>query len=171
MNRHFWLIRHAKSAWPPNVADMDRPLGDRGHSDGQTMSKIFATYPHKPQLWITSDALRTQQTVELLNCDLKTPIQLNHALYMATEFEVRGVLNGVDPEVSCVALTTHMPTIQRSATYFADEQSRAKLPSKYSTLCMLCFEISCLWEALDFGMASVVDTFLPRDFRDKQQTL
>ena len=165
MPRYVWLIRHAKSAWPTSVDDLSRPLAERGISDGQVMAKIVAEGLHVPQLWISSDALRTQQTVKLLNREVNAPIELDHRLYMAKAADVLKVLHAVDSQHTCVALTTHMPTIQSCSRFLANEQSFPQLPSKYSTLCMICFEVTCTWAAIEGGSAQLVESLLPKDYR------
>jgi phosphohistidine phosphatase len=37
-----FLVRHAKSDWPANVSDFDRPLSERGHRDAPKMAEFFS---------------------------------------------------------------------------------------------------------------------------------
>ena len=36
-----FLVRHAKSDWPANVSDFDRPLSERGHRDAPKMAEFL----------------------------------------------------------------------------------------------------------------------------------
>ena len=35
------LVRHAKSDWPEETADFDRPLAEKGQHDAEKMSRFF----------------------------------------------------------------------------------------------------------------------------------
>ena len=57
-----YFIRHAKSSWKHTVGDRHRPLKEQGIKDALQVSKLVAQTIVKPQVIITSDALRTQST-------------------------------------------------------------------------------------------------------------
>ena len=57
-----YFLRHAKSSWKHTVGDRQRPLKKQGVNDALQVSKLVAQTIVKPQVIITSDALRTQST-------------------------------------------------------------------------------------------------------------
>ena len=57
-----YFLRHAKSSWKHTVGDRQRPLKKQGVKDASQVSKLVAQTIVKPQVIITSDALRTQST-------------------------------------------------------------------------------------------------------------
>lgn len=70
-----YLIRHAKSDWEiENLPDIDRPLNARGYRDAHRMSQELKEKNIKPDLIITSSAIRTVSTA-LIFCR-----SLNHSL-------------------------------------------------------------------------------------------
>lgn len=57
-----WLLRHAKSDWPHDVPDEDRPLAPRGHDDAPRMGQWIAAQG-APTTVISSPAVRARQTI------------------------------------------------------------------------------------------------------------
>ena len=79
------LIRHAKSSWDdPALPDKDRPLNDRGRRDAPKMGKRLAKRGVKPDLILSSPALRALRTAEIIAKMLdyqRRDIVLNERLY------------------------------------------------------------------------------------------
>ncbi len=66
-SRILFLVRHAKSSWKDlSLADHDRPLNKRGYKNGPRMGKRLAKLPHRPEIIITSSAVRALTTAEIL---------------------------------------------------------------------------------------------------------
>ncbi len=59
------LFRHAKSAWPENVADFDRPLAPRGMKAAPKMAAFLADADLIPDVALVSSARRAQQSWSL----------------------------------------------------------------------------------------------------------
>ena len=59
------LLRHAKSDWPEDVPDHDRPLAKRGQRDAPKVGRWLRRHGYLPGTVICSTALRTRQTWEL----------------------------------------------------------------------------------------------------------
>jgi phosphohistidine phosphatase len=65
--RFLTLIRHAKSGWgSPALADIDRPLDERGLRDAPAMGLRLAARPFRPDLVLCSPAQRTRQTADFI---------------------------------------------------------------------------------------------------------
>jgi phosphohistidine phosphatase len=62
-----FLIRHAKSSWGDTaLPDKDRPLDDRGKRDAPKMGKRLAKRDVKPDLILSSPAMRALATAEII---------------------------------------------------------------------------------------------------------
>jgi phosphohistidine phosphatase len=62
-----YLLRHAKSDWAnPNLADLDRPLNERGIKASQRLGELFEAQSINPNLILCSPARRTRQTLSLI---------------------------------------------------------------------------------------------------------
>ncbi|RIW13599.1 histidine phosphatase family protein [Algoriphagus lacus] len=60
------LIRHAKSSWDnPWLSDHDRPLAERGINDAPKMAKRLKKRGIKPDLILSSTALRASETAKI----------------------------------------------------------------------------------------------------------
>ncbi len=60
------LLRHAKSSWDnPDTSDRERPLNKRGLRDAPMMGKLCSSILPRPDLILSSPALRTRQTISL----------------------------------------------------------------------------------------------------------
>jgi phosphohistidine phosphatase len=62
-----FLIRHAKSSWGDTaVPDKERPLDDRGKRDAPKLGKRLAKRDVKPDLILSSLAMRALATAEII---------------------------------------------------------------------------------------------------------
>ena len=71
--RHLIVLRHAKSAWPQEVADQDRPLGPRGLRDAPAAGRWLREHGFTPDRIVCSPTRRTRQTWELVAHELGAP--------------------------------------------------------------------------------------------------
>ena len=62
-----YFIRHAKTGWSiPNTSDFEREVSKKGKRDIKTMGSYLALRGIKPDLILSSCALRAQETTDLL---------------------------------------------------------------------------------------------------------
>jgi len=65
--KYLTLIRHAKSSHPDrSMADIDRPLNDRGRADAAAMGRVLASVLPVPQVILGSTAVRVAETLQTL---------------------------------------------------------------------------------------------------------
>lgn len=160
--KFIWLIRHGKSAWPPGVPDMERPLNQRGRRDGAMMAKVLANSEYVPQKFYVSDSERTSQTTALLNEVLKVPVVYTHELYTAGYDVVEKHVRQTDESVSCVAVVSHLPTIEaciRATSEWPEEHA-------FPTLASVCYELRGKWKKIEFANnAKLCQFIMPRMYR------
>ena len=64
------LVRHAKSDWAnPSIDDHDRPLNARGLRDAPRMARALAGTGFRPEVILSSTALRARTTCLLYTSD------------------------------------------------------------------------------------------------------
>ena len=105
-----YFIRHAKSSWKHSVIDRQRPLHKRGVNDALLVSKLVAKTIAKPQIIITSDALRTQCTAKYFKDAFSLENDLfvvNPELYDFTGQQVMKVVKELKNTLDCVMLCGH----------------------------------------------------------------
>ncbi len=123
-----FLIRHAKSSWDNlDLADIDRPLNDRGKRDAVRMGKRLKEKGIHPELLITSPAKRAHSTckriAEALGCSL-TQIIKEHTLYHAAPEQILTVLHTLKNNMDTVFAFGHNPGITDFANLANANQSR-----------------------------------------------
>lgn len=123
--RKLCLIRHAKSSWDnASIQDHDRPLDARGESDAIRMGEILLEKSFHPDLILTSDALRTLTTAQLIAKQLAVPeekIIQEPAIYDAGVEDLLAILQKLPAKYATIILVGHNPGLTWLANYLADD--------------------------------------------------
>lgn len=78
------LVRHAKSDWgDPGLDDHERPLNDRGMRDAPRMARRLAESGFRPDVILSSTAVRARTTAEAFAAELRAGVSLLPELYGA----------------------------------------------------------------------------------------
>ena len=109
-----FLVRHAKSDRKddPTLADRDRPLSDRGLKEAPKMGKRLARHDAKPDLLISSPALRALTTAQLIADEIgrrRGDIVVEDKLYESSVNGLLGVIHALDDQFDRVMLFGHNP--------------------------------------------------------------
>lgn len=106
-------MRHAKSAWDTDAGDdHERPLNARGRRDAPRVAERLRELGWSPERVISSDALRTRQTWELMEPVLAppaVPVTFTRELYLAGVSAVRSVLAPLADTVRTAMVLGHNP--------------------------------------------------------------
>ena len=107
------LLRHAKSSWKePQLNDIERPLNKRGRRDVPLMGKRLARRGFKPQLIISSPAVRAVTTAEGIATAIAyevAQISIDELIYEASSDALLKILHSQDDRHQHVMLTGHNP--------------------------------------------------------------
>lgn len=118
-SRIFFLARHAKSSWKDlSLTDHDRPLNKRGYKNGPRMGKRLAKLPYRPEIIITSSAVRALTTAEMLAPYLEIgpdAIVVNELLYEAGQHKMLKIIRRFDNRFANIMLVGHNPGITQLA--------------------------------------------------------
>ena len=117
------LLRHAKSSWDDaNLLDHDRPLNKRGQRDAPRMGELLRDEKLLPDLVLSSDALRTRQTVELVakESGYQGEIRFIPDLYAAGPLACLEALAGLGDAYPCVLLVAHNPGLEQLLALLTD---------------------------------------------------
>ena len=136
--RRLLLLRHAKSAWPADVVDHDRPLAGRGEKAAPLMGRYLARQRLIPDLVLVSSARRTQQTWEFIAKKLPSSIAKKDTedLYEASAAKIAAVIQSIDPSVRTLMLIGHNPGFQDFADGLIGEgnpEECARIREKFPT--------------------------------------
>jgi phosphohistidine phosphatase len=115
MTRTLVILRHAKAGRPAGVADIDRPLTERGHADAAAAGAWLASRGYAPDLVLCSPAKRTRQTwhgVALALSGSRVPkVRYEDDLYYDGIDEALDLLHKVPDNVGTVLLIGHNPAV------------------------------------------------------------
>ncbi len=114
-----FLIRHAKSSWDDTaLPDKERPLNDRGLRDAPRMAERLAKRDAKPDLILSSPAVRALRTAEIFANKLdyqRKEIVVSERLYAAEADDLLDVIQQLGDSVRRVMLFGHNPELTELA--------------------------------------------------------
>lgn len=133
------LLRHAK-AEPGSfsVADIDRPLAKRGHSDAPRMGAWLAAHGLVPDYAVCSSSRRTRETLQLVEpaFGVKVETVFERAIYEATATRLLTVTRRTPARVRRLMLVGHNPGLEDLAKDLigtADRVAAEHLEIRYPT--------------------------------------
>ncbi|HKR48736.1 MAG TPA: histidine phosphatase family protein [Pseudonocardiaceae bacterium] len=108
------LLRHAKSAWPDGIPDIQRPLAGRGHRDAPAVGRWLREQIARIDLVVCSPAARAVQTWELAAAQLEAIPLVRHdeRLYGASAEELLTITQELPDTTSTVAMVGHNPGLE-----------------------------------------------------------
>jgi phosphohistidine phosphatase len=108
-----FLVRHAKSSRDdPSLPDRDRPLDERGKQDAPKMGKRLAKRDVKPELLLSSPALRALTTSQLIAEEIGYKLKdivVDDRLYASNADDLLAVIRALDRNLNRVMLFGHNP--------------------------------------------------------------
>jgi len=125
--KRLFLIRHAKSSWDDaTLADQDRPLNERGRRDAPKIGGRLARREVKPDLILSSPALRALTTTKIIAGKLdykRKHIVIDDRLYAAEADDLLEVIHELDDRLQCVMIVGHNPELSELAQRLCGEIS------------------------------------------------
>jgi phosphohistidine phosphatase len=166
-SRRLVVLRHAKSAWPDDVADHERPLAARGRRDAPAAGRQLREMGCVPGLVVCSTARRTRQTWDLAAPELGTspPVVHDPRVYDATVPALLDVVREVPDRVETLVLIGHNPGAQELVLRLAGEAAGDALQrarAKFPTAAIAVLTWTGGWAALEPGTARLTDFAIPR---------
>lgn len=151
--KQLFLLRHAKAvqANKDTPADADRPLTESGRRDAAKIGRLMREKLYQPDLILCSPSVRTRQTLEQANAELRSGAKLEYveAIYNASAGQLLSLLQGLANGVIRPMLVGHNPGLEEFAALLVNSsggQSFAAAPDKdrfpTAALALLEFHIS-----------------------------
>jgi phosphohistidine phosphatase len=163
--RTLLLLRHAKSDYPPGVADHDRPLAARGIREaGLAGDWLHANAPTVDGV-LCSTATRARQTLARTGID--APTRYPERLYGAAPGTMIEEINTVSDEVKTLLVVGHEPTMSAVALVLAgadgtDAAVAQRISAKFPTSAIAVLAVPCPWDGLEPGRAALIGFQVPR---------
>jgi phosphohistidine phosphatase len=159
------LLRHAKSAYPEDVPDHDRPLAERGVRQAALAGDWLRANQAAIDAVLCSTATRARET--LARSGIDAPVRYVERLYGATPGTVIEEINRVSDDVNTLLVIGHEPTISEVAIVLAgadgtDTVALERISAKFPTSAIAVLRVPGQWEQVEPGSAAVVDFHVPR---------
>lgn len=138
------LVRHAKSDWPEETEDFDRPLADKGLQDALKMSKFLKNSSVSIDYLVSSPAVRALDTCKIFNQTYRLNYITNEKLYNPSENNFQSVIYDLNDDVNSVAIFSHNNGISNFANSISEDIFH------FPTCGVAGFEINCdSWSQFD----------------------
>jgi phosphohistidine phosphatase len=118
MIRTLILLRHAKSAWPPDTPDALRPLAERGRRDAPAVGRWLRDHVAPIDRVVCSPAVRAAQTWDLAAAQLSATPHVWHdeRLYDADTADLLMITQELPSQAATAALVGHNPGLEEFLT-------------------------------------------------------
>jgi phosphohistidine phosphatase len=166
------LMRHAKSDYPDDVADHDRPLAPRGQREAGVAGdwlRSDSLIDPPVQAVLCSTATRTRET--LSRTGLNAEVRFVDRLYDATPGAVIDEINGAEDtfgfDVRTLLVIGHEPAMSQLALGLAGTEgtntdAAQEISAKYPTSALAVLRVSGRWRTVALGSAALVAFHVPR---------
>lgn len=123
------LLRHAKSDWSGEVADIDRPLAGRGRRQAPRAGLWLAHNIDRVDLAVVSPSNRTRSTWDLAAAEFDNPppVRPDDGVYAASASELLGVVRALPDDAATVVLVGHNPGLEDFIAFLTGK--RISLPT------------------------------------------
>jgi phosphohistidine phosphatase len=116
------LVRHAKAVHDNAYSDFERPLKPSGIKDAEFMCEKLLHEGIKPQILITSPALRTAATADIFSEFLSLPKpREDKRIYEASRLTMMNIISGFEDKYNFIGLVGHNPTIEDITHYLTNQ--------------------------------------------------
>jgi phosphohistidine phosphatase len=166
-------LRHAKSAWPEDVPDHERPLAPRGRRDAPAAGRWLRESGYVPDRVLCSTARRARETWQLAEENLGAHPQtvFEDRVYGASGMELLDLARQTPADVRTLLIIGHDPAMRGLALELASEQpsdaetaALSRVRAKYPTAAIAVLSFPGSWFELGPGRALLSDFVSPSDF-------
>lgn len=178
--RQLILLRHAKSDWPDDTADHDRPLAKRGRRDAPAVGRWLGESGYVPDAVICSTALRARQTWELASAGLTAAVpgaapvvRDEPRVYGATVLGLLMLVREFPPEWRAVLMVGHNPGMAELTVGLADATPgrSSAFPTAFPTAFVAVLALPGDWADAAPGEAKLMAFAIPSDMRPSERPL
>ncbi|RYE06346.1 MAG: hypothetical protein EOP33_03950 [Rickettsiaceae bacterium] len=149
--KYLILMRHADSLPTIDGEDFNRVLSPRGIHQATKAAKLLTSYQIDKIL--VSPALRTKQTMEIINEELKIKqIETQEELYSANKQSIFDMITNQSDEIKSLMIIGHNPEIYASIFDMIDDNSDSKNYEKLvkslmppAGIVVIAFQGTCNW--------------------------
>jgi len=165
--RELMLLRHSKSEWKNSeLADIDRPLSDRGKKNASKMGRWLKENALIPDLILVSPAKRAQQTLRRVCSDFSVNSITVDMLYLADLNTLLKVLSEA-PSAERIIIIGHNPGLEMLFAFLNHEDSQyfesSDKVTLFPTTSLAHFILPQSWHTLERGDGKLIQFIRPKD--------
>jgi len=164
-----YIVRHAKSSWDfSGISDHERPLIQKGIKRTKTIGKYLFENDVKPNLIISSFAVRAYETAKIIAESLSYPknnIKVENNFYHSNIDILLDHIYSLNNSVDSVMMVGHNPTFTEFSNYFIKEKIDW-LPT--SAVVCVSFDTN-KWEDIHHAIKKQVFIVTPKLLRQKNK--
>jgi phosphohistidine phosphatase len=165
MNLYLYIMRHAKSDWSgPQISDFERPINRRGTRNAIRIGQWMNENNYIPQKIISSPALRTKETIELVTEQISKfnleDLTYEDELYLAGFTQLIEFINTYKDKVQSLMLVGHNPGIENLVNYLCDRSGNKEIIVTTANLFIFKFSSDSFNTAVD--TIKLVEAIKPR---------
>ncbi len=156
-----YVLRHAKSSWDNgDLADIDRPLNERGKSAAPFMGKIMKDNAFVPKIILSSPALRARETAKLVkqSAGFDAEIKLNDRIYEASPRTLSIVATSIDDRFDSAMIVGHNPGMEGFVRLLTGKSEA--MPT--ASLAIIDLDVAG-WEQITGGVGKLRQIIRPKD--------
>ena len=166
MNLYLYIMRHAKSDWSgPQISDFERPINRRGTRNAIRIGQWMNENNYIPQKIISSPALRTKETIELVTEQISKfnleDLTYEDELYLAGFTQLIEFINTYKDKVQSLMLVGHNPGIENLVNYLCDRSGDKETIVTTANLFIFKFSSDSFNTAVD--IIELVEAIKPRE--------
>jgi phosphohistidine phosphatase len=151
------VLRHAKAAAGPGLADIDRPLNERGRRDAAATGEWLRNGGLAPDAVLCSTAVRTRQT--LAGLALATgEVRYESRIYDNDPDVLLDLVRGTDDEVRRLLLIGHNPSVHQLV-----HDLTGGGPKDFPTSALAVIDVPGTWGDIRVGGAELITYRTPKD--------
>jgi phosphohistidine phosphatase len=171
--RRLILLRHAKSAWPDDVPDHERPLAPRGRRDAPAAGRWLRQSGYVPDRVLCSTAKRARETWQLAEEKLGAhpAAEFEDRIYGASTADLLALARLTSADVHTLLIVGHDPAIRELTLELAGEpagdaeaEALSQVRTKYPTAAISVLSFADRWAELGPGLAQLAGFATPGDF-------
>ena len=169
--RRLILLRHAKSDWPGDVSDIDRPLNARGAAAAPRVGAYLASEALYPAYVMVSPAKRTVMTWEAVRPHLPgLEAQIVPSIYESSGTRLLAAVRSAPESADSLLLIGHNPGLQDLAEHLigaGSRRARTALAEKFPTAALAVIEFETgSWSRIAPGTGRLERFVTPRTLAD-----
>lgn len=161
------LMRHAKSDWSADgLPDFERPLNKRGRKTAPAVGKWLRQKRLKPDVFVSSPALRARETALLVADELGFPVEaivFDEAMYDAALGDLLSVIARWREGAQVLLLVGHNPGFDTVLTHLCSKEPPEDAEGRLLTTAAVAVLALDAAQALDPGSARLEILRRPKD--------